>query len=353
MTVLPPTPFGPAVHEAVPKTGVDQDQPPQQAVALSDAERRQIADAVDAGARQYFGERRERVTQFVTEHYSFRGSLRLHRHALGLDLLRAPANVLWAVPYLGVNLSRAALHRSGARRLAAALQRLRPGFQTAVQREVLRLVQEELLGLPAGHRVGGPDALAAAVLSQPTVAGAIERYLASIRVRAEDPAFRRALTADLASYAVTRAAASDLVCAALTTTSGALAFGKLTPGALSAGPALAALLAQQAAVSQFLLGPTLGAWYYGVIPATASAGLIAASTGGVATGLALFAAFAGLAADPLQARMGIHRRRLLRLIDALEQRFFGVARHGFRPRDQYLARVFDLIDVLRGAAALR
>lgn len=317
---------------------------------LTPAERSQLADAVDAGARQYFRDRRERVPRFIAAHFALPGALHLHRRAVGLDLLRAPANVLWAAPYIGAHLAKAGLRQIGASRLAGGLQRLPSGFPTAVQREVLRLVQEELLQLAPGQE---PDALTATVLAQPVVAGALDRYLAPIRARAQDPAFRGALTEEFAAYAVTRAAAADLSCATLTTTSGALALGKLTPGALSAGPALASWLAQHAAVSQFLLGPTLGAWYYGLYPATASAGLIAAATGGVAAALAVFSAFAGLVADPLQARFGFHRRRLLRLIDALEQRFFGSARRGFRPRDQYVARIFDLVDALRGIAALR
>jgi hypothetical protein len=326
---------------------------PRSPDSLTSAECRRSAEAVDAGARQYFRERRARVPGFVAAHFSLRGALRLHRHAIGLDLLRAPANVLWAVPYLGLHLSGAVLRRGGAGRLAARLGRLPPGFPTAVQREVVRLVHEDLLELPPGEGGQGTDALTATILAQPAIAGALESYLTPIRARAEDPAFRRALTEEFSSYTITRAAASDLACAALTTTSGAVALGKLTPGALSAGPALAAVLAQQAAVSQFLLGPTVGAWYYGAFPATASAGLIAASTGGIAAGLAVFSAFAGLLTDPLQARMGIHRRRLTRLIDVLEQRFFGSARPGFRPRDQYVARVFDLVDLLRGAASMR
>jgi hypothetical protein len=36
---------------------------------------------------------------------------------------------------------------------------------------------------------------------------------------------------------------------------------------------------------------------------------------------AVVAAFSGIIADPLQRRLGLHRRRLLRLVDALEAQF--------------------------------
>lgn len=335
----------------------------QQPLVLSGAERRLIVDAVDAGARQYFRERRGRVPAFVAAHFSFRGSRRLHRRALGLDLLRAPVNLALAMPYLGAQFSAAVLHKAGARGLARVLRRMPPGFETAVQREVVRLIRAELLELPPGG-VGGKggtfdgsgarelDALTATILAQPGMMATLERFLAPIRARAKDPNFQQALAEELGRYTLTRGAASDLAAATLASASGALAFGKLTPGALSAGPALAGLLAHQAAVSQFLFGSTLGAWYYGAFPVGISAGLIAASTGGIAAGLAVLSAFAGLAADPFQARTGIHRRRLLKLIDALEQRFFGSVSPGFRPRDQYVARLLDFIDALRGAGAL-
>ena len=61
------------------------------------------------------------------------------------------------------------------------------------------------------------------------------------------------------------------------------------------------------------------------------------------------AAFAGIVADPVQRRLGLRRKRLLRLIDALERRSLDPASSAFTVRDHYVARLVDLFDLL-GAA---
>ena len=66
----------------------------------------------------------------------------------------------------------------------------------------------------------------------------------------------------------------------------------------------------------------------------------------VGAGLAMVASlvttFAGLVADPLQAILGIHRRRLLRLLADIE-RAHGDAAPGLA-REHVLARLADLTD---------
>ncbi len=62
------------------------------------------------------------------------------------------------------------------------------------------------------------------------------------------------------------------------------------------------------------------------------------------------AAFSGIAADPIQRRLGLHRRRLLRLIDALERRFSGDGEAGFVVRDHYVARLLTLLELLSSVA---
>ena len=68
---------------------------------VADAEVRAI---VEHAIERYIAARHERVAAFVDRHFGLIGALRLHRHALGLDLLRAPANVLLVVPYLSMQL---------------------------------------------------------------------------------------------------------------------------------------------------------------------------------------------------------------------------------------------------------
>jgi hypothetical protein len=125
------------------------------------------------------------------------------------------------------------------------------------------------------------------------------------------------------------------------------AFQQLTAGTLTLAPVIAAALAQQAAIASFPLGASLGGIWYGLFPAPPSAALVVGVGGGLALLTATTAAFAGVLSDPLQRALGLHQRRLHRLVDALGRQLKGDSDAAFRARDHYVARIFDLIDLAR------
>lgn len=301
---------------------------------------------VDRAAERYFAERRRRVDAFVDRHFSVTGALALHRKALGADIIKAPLNVILAVPYFAVQLGAAAARACRAERLSAYLRSRRILLDTAVGREIEWLVMTELLELPRrqGHRMSTRDALAETILAEQAVAAAIRARLDADRPGG-DLDFRRHLMDSVARYTEARAASGEIATALMTLGTGAAALKQVTPGAIVLGPALAGTIAQQAAIASFPLGPTLGAIWYTVFPAAASAGLVAGVTAGVAGAGAIAAAFVGVVTDPLQRVAGLHRRRLLRLIDALEQQF--ATRTGtFAVRDHYVARLLGLVELV-------
>ncbi len=63
--------------------------------------------------------------------------------------------------------------------------------------------------------------------------------------------------------------------------------------------------------------------------------------------LAAVAALSGIMTDPVQARMGLHQRRLRKMLDHLERDFINRTRNGFRPKDQFVARILDAFDMIR------
>ncbi len=307
--------------------------------------------AVDDGARQFFASRRARVAPFVDAHFSLRGTLRLHRAALGWDILRAPLNLTLAGPQIVLTLAARALRRVSPR--AAALLGRSILLKTAVSREIEWLVLTELLELPfaQGARRSEADALSQAILAVPALHDGMEAALSALGRQGQDPAFRARLAHAVAEYGVTRAAAAEITTGLLNLGVGGLTLHKLTPGAASLGPALAGTVAQQAAVGAFPLGGWAGGVWYGWFPAAPTAGLIAAATGGLMLLATTFAAFAGIVSDPVQRALGLHRRRLLRMIDALERQFFDQDAAGFAVHDHYVARLLDVFDIL--GAALR
>ncbi|MBK1634913.1 hypothetical protein CKO19_04120 [Rhodovulum adriaticum] len=299
--------------------------------------------ALIAAARAYFAERRARVPGFVRAQFGLRGTLRLHRHALGWDILRAPVNVMLSPVLILARLSGWAAGQLGARRVAGWLLSRRVLLPTAVAKATERAIMVDLLELPwdGPGAPGTGDALARAMLAQPRLA-----VLVADRAGAGAASARA-----LADYGGTRSAVAEMTTALGTIGAGALAFQSLTPGMVSFAPGLAAVVAHQAAVAAFPLGGLMGSAWYGMFPVAVSPWLTGALTAGLLAFGALMAAFAGVVADPVQTALGIHRRRLNRLIDTMEDAFTGDGRRSFAAREHYLARLLDLSDA--GMAAIR
>jgi hypothetical protein len=306
---------------------------------------------VTLAMRGYFRERRARIAPFVDCHFSIAGAAALHGKALGWDLLRAPANLVLAVPNAGAKLVAWGLHAAGARRAADRLRSIRLLFQTDVGREIQWLVMTELLELPwrVGDRVSARDALAEAVLSDPRVEAIARRAVSAIGRHGGDAEFRARLETTLGTYTDTRAAAAEIATAVTLLGTGAISVHQVTPGAVTLGPALAATMAQQAAIASFPLGSTVGGLWYSAFPAAASTALVAGLTGGLMLGAAALSAFAGIMTDPLQRRLGLHRRRLERLVGALERQWVDGSDGAFVVRDHYAARLIDFLDLLASA----
>ena len=310
-----------------------------------------VRAAVRDGIARYAAERHARVDPFVDRHFSLPGAMRLHRAALGWDIARAPLNLLMAGPQVGLHVAAISARRLGASAMSDRLQRRRLVRQTAVAREVAWRIHTELLELPMrdGRRVATRDALAETIVTDPRLVAALQPMLAAIGIAGRDPALRSRIDAAVAGYATTRAAAAEIATSLLSLSTGAATLSKLTPGAMTLGPALAGMLAQQVAVASFPLGSGLGTLWYAAFPVAPSAALLAGLTGGLMTGAAVVAAFAGIVADPVQRRLGLHQRRLHRLVDALERQLLDPHAAGFAAHDHYVARLLDMLDLV-GAA---
>jgi hypothetical protein len=285
---------------------------------------------------------------FVDRHFSVRGSLALHRLAFGFDLLRAPANLLLMGPHAGMKAAGLLADKLGRHGIARRIEVRSLLLPTDVSRRIEWLVSTELLELPChqGDCESRRDALAETILDDPRLTDLGEERLCAIGRHADDPAFRARLSGTMATYGATRAAAADITTSLLTLSSGALVLKQLTPGAVTLGPALAALIAQQSAIGAFPLGATLGGLWYAMFPVAPSAMLVAGLAGGLMTAASCAAAFAGLAADPIQRRVGLHARRLNRLLDALERQMLDPDAPAFAVHDHYVARLLDLFDSL-------
>ena len=310
--------------------------------AAADTQARRI---VEEAAARYCAARRARIDDFVDRTFSLSGTLGLHRHALGWDLLRSPANLALSAPHLAARVSAGLARRAGLVPAADWLDDRRYFLKTAVARELEWRLFTELLELPIeqGERVSARDALADEILKDPRIAAGRADVPPS---PAEQEAFREWRSGAVSTYEGTRVSAADLTTAAVSAGVGAFAFEKLTPGMMSLGPAAAHMLVQNAAIAGFPLGSGAGALWYGVFPAAAPAALSIGLTGGMMAAGAVIGAFAGIVTDPVQRALGLHQRRLRRLVDCLERELTGQGESRFAVRDHYVARTLDVIEAL-------
>jgi hypothetical protein len=315
---------------------------------MSDISPQELASAiVRDGVQRYIEGRRERIEAFVDRHFTLAGSLALHRRALGWDLLRAPANLFLAGPALGVKLLAWAARRGDMDGVSAWLAGRRLLLETEVAREIEWLVATELLEIPCRRRdrVSYRDAIAETILADEKAAALLDAP-AGI-----EPDSRRRLAAAVETYLGSRTATAEIATGFVAAGLGALVVKQATPGLVTLSSALAGMIAQQMAIAAFPLGATLGGLWYSLFPATAGPGLLAATTAGVFLGGAMLAAFSGVVTDPLQRRLGLHRRRLDRLLRILEADLCGEPGQNRLMRDHYVARLVDIFDLL--ALAMR
>ncbi len=295
----------------------------------------------------YFDGRRGKIVGFVARHFTWPGTLRLHGAALGWDILRAPLNVILSPILVLTRIAAFFCRSAGWRSCADWLARRRILLRTSVARRVEVLIVTDLLDLPleVGTAARDPSALARAVLAAP-------QFREMIRMRpnpTEADALGERIAGALGEYASTRSAVAEMTTTLCVLVIGALAFQVVTPGMISMAPDVAGAMARTNAIADFALGQTLGRIWYGVFAADASPWLMGATIAGLVMLGSVFAAFAGVLADPVQSRLGIHRRRLERLLDSLEVEFLGRGDKPFVAHEHFYARILDLWDAIASA----
>ena len=256
--------------------------------------------------------RRAEVDRFVKARYGIRGTFALHRAAFGLDLLRAPVNVALAPIFLLIKLIAILLSAIGAKRIGAWLTHR----HVFLKSDMARRIETDLhifIGQLSAKGLG-PEAPPKIIKTQ------------------------------IARHTETRNAVSEITTSLLVLIAGLILFDRATPGIISLAGPMAEMRAYSGAVNEFLLGKGMGRMWYSVFPIEMTpvqvilTGVALAMIGSVVT------TFAGLIADPAQVLTGTHRRRLLGLLNRLDQKEIASGLE----REHLLARFGDLFDILLG-----
>jgi hypothetical protein len=256
-------------------------------------------------------DRKPAIRAFVRTTFGLRGTLRLHRHALGADLLRAPANVFLAPVFLLSRIAGALARRLRFHKTAAWILRRKILLGTHVSRQVERHVMAFIDDLDTQ----GLGTLAPASIVSHAVA----------------------------DYAGVRNAISEITTALIVLVVGYLLFHAATPGVMSLAGPVADLRAQAAAIAHFPLGQGLGRIYYGVVSTTPSPWQLGLTAVVLALLASVVTTFAGVIADPLQVLSGTHRRRLSRMLARLDTP--NASNNGLA-REHIAARLTDITDMM-------
>ncbi|MBE1237234.1 hypothetical protein IHV25_06190 [Phaeovibrio sulfidiphilus] len=304
--------------------------------------RDEAAALVRAASRRYLDGLNSRIDPFIENTWSFGASLDLHRVALGPDIVRAPVNALLSIPQALMNLSGVALRHSGlrsrrVRHLSDRLVGTNLILPTDVTRELTFLLYRDFLQLPwdggEGRRTD-VDALAREIARDPELLRVLDETRSALLARQGDTGFQDRLRDTVDRYMGTRAAAANVVTSLLCLGTGVVTTQHMTPGALGLSSALSGLVLQKAAAG--------GA----ALPALAGAGATAVTALSVLGAVAVAGAFSGVVADPIQSRLGWHRNRLRKVVASLEKDLLGPQAEPVVLHDHYVARVFDVLDVL-------
>lgn len=311
-----------------------------------------VENAISNGVKRYIAQRRAMVDAFVIKHYSIKGAAKLHRHALGWDLIKVPINIVLSIFNLLMAVVTFIADLVLPKSISSKIRRTPFVVKTKMDTELEQLIVNELLDLPCSNdpHNSNKDALLKAIFDDPQLQKAINNELEAFIANHPNARYsQEELLKKFKEYAAARTATADLASNAALLLYTKMTMGTAAFGSLSAGSALASSVAQSAAIANFWAGSFLGGIYYSYVGVTAPLRLVIAMTLLVAVVLAIFATFSGMITDPIQAKLGWHHRRLNKMLDSLENEFLN-DNSKFSLKEKYAGRLFDLLDILAVAA---
>jgi len=320
--------------------------------SFSDSE---LEDIYRQAVSRYMTQRRSMVDAFVNEHYDLKGSTKLHRHSLGWDIAKTPVNAIASVLTVVKQTSALGLDKLGAKELSLLIADKNLFLSTKISKEIQWNVQTGLLELPCKNdgKMSQNDALLDEIFNDHRIQNQLTSALKILAPYANNEEVKRKLAELLTEYTGSRAAASDITVSLMTAATGLVTLHKLTPGIASLSNSVASGIVHSSAVHSFWAGSWAGGYYYSLFN-VATPGML---TAGVFTSMLIpasfVATFAGIITDPLQRKLGLHTKKLNKVLDSTEVLLLGEDNAKLVLKDHYIARIFDLMDwtqiILRAA----
>lgn len=311
-----------------------------------------VDNAISKGVKRYIAQRRAMVDNFVFKHYSIKGAAKLHRHAFGWDLVKVPINIVLSLFNLVMAFFTLVADLALPKSISSKIRKTPFIVKTKMDKELEGLIINELLELPCsdGGQNSNKDALTKAIFDDEQLQKLINSELEAFIANHPDAKYsHEELLKKFSEYSAARTATADLASNAALLLYTKMTMGTAAFGSLSAGTAFASSVTQSIAISEFFAGSFIGGLYYSQVGVTASLRLVIAMSLLVAVVLAVVATFSGIITDPIQAKLGIHHRRLNKMLDSLESDLLK-NENKFSLKEKYAGRLFDLLDILSVAA---
>jgi len=278
---------------------------------VADAGDPSLLDHVDRCIESYVRGCRRRIPEFVEQHFALRQTWQTQQRTLWSDLLIAPVNSVWAVPYLALKRLCEGLETLGVTAAGRWLSTVPPGVKTGYEQSVERAIAREVLEWDVGDETASlPPSFGASLVRHPALQGSLPP---------RDPELAGCIRRELEKYSTGRALVSSAAGSGLTVLMGWLAFGSFSMGLTDMADRIARSHARSRAASRFFLGRQAGSVFYGVFRPSASFSETLVVLTILMAALAIGGTLCTIVSDPLRKTIGLHQRRLEILIDALER----------------------------------
>jgi Family of unknown function (DUF6635) len=306
----------------------------------------ELEDIYRQAVARYMTQRRSMVDAFVNQHYNFKGSATLHRHSLGWDIVKTPVNAISSVLTVVKQTGAFGLNKLGATELSELIANKNLFLSTQISKEIQWNIQTGLLELRStkGNNISLNDALLNELFNDHRIQEQLICTLKILAPHANNNEVKSKIEELLTEYTGSRAAASDITVSLMTAATGLVTLHKLTPGLASFSNSVASGIAHSSAIHSFWGGSWAGGLYYSVFNVTTPGMLSAAVFTSMLIPASFVATFAGIITDPLQRKLGLHTKKLNKVLDSTEQILLGEDKAKLALKDHYIARVFDLMD---------
>lgn len=274
-----------------------------------------LAAALREGLERYIQTRKERVPRFIDQALSLQNCIKVQGRHFLKDLALNPVNTLWAIPYISIRKVLEAGEKLGWEGANLMLPTIPRSARTDFQKEMERLIQVELFGLPTDG--AAQSELAKALEHQDGFRG----FYASTEWRdlkaQSESDVRHAVT----EYCNTQNGFNDLGCSTAILICAQYFFGDRSLDLFAMGRRWAALWRHQEAVKQFPLGHKLGRFFYKVVPPPPPTSNQVYLATGIALGLlAVFSTLINIFGFPARTALGFQTAQLAKLIQNVEDK---------------------------------